>query len=78
MINSTSLKHPTMQAKLFAAMQHARLSSLRGTGGQIYVKNKNGWPIMRVKHTRGIGGGFTFNTGNTFICNTVKHALRSA
>lgn len=72
-----NLTHPTMQAKLFGAMQRARLSSLAGNGGQVYVKNKKGQPAFRVKHTRGNGGGFDFHKGNKNITQNVLTSLRA-
>lgn len=49
-----TLTHPTMQAKLFAAMQRARLASLNtGFQGVAFIKNKHGKIIATVQHYRG-------------------------
>ncbi len=77
MFNATNLNHPTTRAKIFAAMKRATQSSLAGGGGQQYILNAQGKPYMRVKHTRGHGGGFTFAT-NKLICDDVKKVLRAA
>lgn len=76
-MNATQLKHPTIQAKTFAAMQNARLSSLRGNGGQTYVYSKAGKPLFRVTHKRGVSGGFSFFRGNKDLTETVLNVLKA-
>lgn len=75
-LNITNLTHPTMQAKLFAAMSRARVASLNTGKGVTYVKNRKGWPVMRVEHKRGINGGFTFYRGNKCLKAIVLQSLR--
>ena len=72
-----NLSHPTMQAKLFAAMSRARVASLNTGKSVTYVKNRNGWPVMRVEHKRGINGGFKFCRGNKDLKAIVLQSLRS-
>jgi len=82
MITSTSLTHINTQARLFAAMQQARIKSLNaksGLGGHV-IHNKKGKSFLLVTHNRGkeFKKGFTFysmkNSKN--ISKTVLTSLR--
>jgi len=75
-MNITNLTHPTIQAKLFAAMSRTRVNSLSTGHSVTYIKNKQGKPVMRVEYKRGIGGGFTFYRGNKCLKVAVLQALR--
>lgn len=80
MITSTSLNHPTMQGKLFAAMQRARLTSLKtGLYGEAFIKNRNGKVIAYVTHSRtNFNGGFNFvNCKGEQITKKVLTSLRA-
>ena len=78
-MNSLSLAHPETQRKLFVAMQHARIKSLKnGCIGVVYVYNSKGEVFLRVKHERGIGKGFTFSHKNKIINKIVLTALRKS
>lgn len=76
-MNITNLSHSTIQAKLFAAMSRARINSINTGHSVTYLKNKQGKPIMRIEHKRGINGGFTFYRGNKCLKAVVLQALRS-
>lgn len=75
-MNVSNLMHPTMQAKLFAAMSRARVNSINTGKSVTYIKNKKGMPVLRIVHTRGIGGGFTFYRGDKCLKAVVLQSLR--
>ena len=77
MITQTSLNHPTVQQNLYVALHRtARLSKRDGQQGRVYLKNSKGERYMRIEHTRGIGGGFTFYSGNKDLKKKVLTSLR--
>lgn len=65
-----------MQCKIHAAMSRARVASLNTGNSQQYVYNRKGEPVLRVKHTRSIAGGFTFYRGNKNLKAIVLQSLR--
>jgi len=76
-MNKQALTHPTFQMKIHVAMFAAMRSSKRGNGGQVYIQNAAGNPCLRVKHTRGNGGGFSFHKNNTDLSKLVIDSLRA-
>ena len=77
MITQTSLNHPTVQQNLYVALHRAaRLSKRNGKQGRVYLKNSKGERYLRIEHTRGTGGGFTFYSGNANLKKKVLTSLR--
>lgn len=76
----SNLTHPTMQAKIFAMMQRARLKSLKtGAYGEAFLRNKKGKVIAYVMHSRtNYETGFTFrNVKGEEITQNVLTSLRA-
>ena len=60
MVSINNLRHLSIKAKMFAALSRARVGSYGNQGFSTFVKNRKGKVIIRVVHTRGLGGGFKF------------------
>lgn len=76
MITSTSLKHLTVQAKIFAGMKQAQTNACNTS----YIKNKKGQDFLRVTYRRNapLGQAFQFCTYNSDVTKTVLNSLQAA
>ncbi len=78
-MNKSALNHPTLQARIFAAMQRVRLTTLPRSyySDQTYVKNSKGENCIRVMYNRGASNPFTFTHKNTIITAQVLQSLKA-
>lgn len=82
MITITSLTHPTMIAKVRAALKDAAMGKGHLHGGhanRVYVQNRNGHNILRIDYKGAANGGFIAyggaDWGQTIVTDIVKAAL---
>lgn len=82
MITITSLTHPTMIAKVRAALKDAAMGKGHLHGGhanRVYVQNRKGHNILRIDYKGAANGGFIAyggaNWGQTVVTDIVKAAL---
>lgn len=82
MITITSLTHPTMIAKVRAALKDAALGKGHLHGGhanRVYVQNRKGHNILRIDYKGAANGGFIAyggaDWGQTVVTDIVKAAL---
>lgn len=82
MITITSLTHPTMIAKVRAALKDAAMGKGHLRGGhanRVYVQNRKGHNILRIDYKGAANGGFIAyggaDWGQTVVTDIVKAAL---
>ncbi len=82
--NATNFTHPTMRAKIDAAMREAVERSLSGARefgvqyGQSYITNNRGEVILSVRHYRGECQAIQFYApGSVNVTADVLKAIRS-
>lgn len=82
MITITSLTHPTMIAKVRAALKDAAMGKGHLHGGhanRVYVQNRKGHNILRIDYKGAANGGFIAyggaDWGQTVVTDIVKAAL---
>lgn len=82
MITITSLTHPTMIAKVRAALKDAAMGKGHLHGGhanRVYVQNRKGHNILRIDYKGAANGGFVAyggaDWGQTVVTDIVKAAL---
>lgn len=79
-ITITSLTHPTMIAKIRAALYYAHKSQghmMNGHGNRVYIENAKGHNVMRLNWIGGRQGYVVLGNGNKDITKAVKMALHS-
>lgn len=77
----TSLTHPTMIAKIRAALYYAHKGQghmMDGHGQRCYIRNAKGHAIMRLNWLGGGQGYIVWGQGSKDITSTVKAALSVA
>lgn len=82
MLNSSSLSHPAVQARILGAMHRARAYSLAGNAQPVYVRKSklvNGRHdyFLRVNHYRGDSNAFEFYDHSGQVTATVLKSLRA-
>lgn len=80
-LTMTSLTHPTMIAKIRAALYYAHKGQghkMNGHGQRCYIQNRQGRNIMRLNWIGGRQGFIVYGQESRDITVTVKQALKVA